>query len=91
MKIGNLAARSQLILQMIADLIFNPELRLIDGTVIRDRQDAIAFARRQQAWPVHDEGEEILHLLETAIRPEEVEAAAKRFRSWITRLGLMDR
>jgi hypothetical protein len=72
---------------MIADLIFDPELRLIDGTVIRDRQDAIAFARGRRGRRA--EGAEALRLLERAMRPEEVETAAQRFRSWIKRLELV--
>jgi hypothetical protein len=66
---------------MAADLIFNPELRLIDGSVIRDRRDAVAFARKHE-WRA--EGADVLRFLERAVKPEEVEAAGQRFRSWIT-------
>jgi hypothetical protein len=72
---------------MIADLIFDPELRLVDGTVIRDRQDAIAFTRGLRGRRA--EGAEVLRLLERATKPEEVETAAQRFRSWINRLELL--
>jgi hypothetical protein len=75
---------------MKPDLIFNPELRLRDGTVIRDRQDALAFARRFQPQPALGVDKHILHVLENAITPEEVEAAAQRFRGWLKRLDLVD-
>jgi hypothetical protein len=65
---------------MTADLVFDPELQLTDGTVIRDRQDAVAFARKHQQ---RAEGADVLRFLERAVKPEEIEAAAQRFRSWI--------
>jgi hypothetical protein len=73
---------------MIIDLVFNPEMRLIDGTIIRDGRDAIAFARKR-ARLGSAEGREILGLLENATSPEECEAAAQRLRGWIIRLGLL--
>jgi hypothetical protein len=73
---------------MTIDLAFNPEMRLIDGTVIRDGRDAIAFAP-ELARSGSVEGREILGLLESATRPEECKAAAQRLRGWIIRLGLL--
>ena len=67
------------------DLVFNPEIRLADGTIIRNREDAIAFARRRVS-PASSESRRIVQSLESAGRPEEVEAAARQFRSWLTRL-----
>ena len=32
---------------MAVDFVFNPELRLVDGTIIRDLDDALNFARAQ--------------------------------------------
>ena len=54
---------------MSPDLVFDPELRLRDGTVIRTREDAIAFARAQQPRPGADERDAVLHQLERASRP----------------------
>ena len=87
---GNLIRTSRIALQMMLDVVFSPELRLVDGTVIRSRQEAIAFARAQEARPGVDERDEILHLLERAAKPEEVEFAAQRFRSWMAQLELLD-
>jgi hypothetical protein len=75
---------------MVLDLVFNPEIRLADGTIIRNRDDAIAFARRQQVHLARDQSGPILRILENATRPEEIEAAARQFRSWVTRLKLID-
>ena len=74
---------------MSPDLVFNPELRLLDGTVIRTREDAIAFARAQEPRPGADERDEVLHQLERASRPEEAEAAGRHFRSWLAQLELL--
>ena len=75
---------------MTFDLLFNPELRLVDGTVIRDREDAVRFARAQELRPGIDERDEVLHRLERASRPEEFEGAAQHFRRWLAGLELID-
>jgi len=63
-------------------------LRLVDGTVIRDREDAIKFARAQEPRPGVDErDDEVLHGLE---RPEDLEAAAQHSRRWFAGLELLD-
>ena len=87
---GEPDTRAKFIAQMTLDLIFNPQLRLLDGTVIRDRQDAIRFVRRQQGRSGFTQGAEIVDCLERAARPEDLEAAAHRFRSWLVGLGLLD-
>ena len=76
--------------QMTLDLLFNPELHLVDGTVIRDREDAVRFARAQELRPGIDERDEVLHRLERASRPEELEGAAQHFRRWLAGLELID-
>ena len=73
-------------IQMSPDLIFNPEIRLSDGTIIRNREDAVEFARRRVRPST--ESRRIVHRLESA-RPEEVEAAAQQFRGWVARLKLV--
>jgi hypothetical protein len=72
---------------MSPDLVFNPEILLTDGTIIRNREDAIAFARRRMRRE-SSESRHIVQSLERARRPEEVEAAAQQFRGWIARLKL---
>jgi hypothetical protein len=69
------------------DLTFDPEIRLTDGTIIRNREDAIAFARQHVRRDSSESGQ-IVHSLES-MRPEEVEAAARRFRRWVARLNLV--
>jgi hypothetical protein len=75
---------------MTLDLLFNPEIRLVDGTVIRNRGDAVRFARAQEPRPGVDERDEVLHRLERASRPEDVEGAAQHFRRWVAGLELLD-
>jgi hypothetical protein len=72
---------------MSPDLVFDPEIRLTDGTVIRSREDAIAFTR-QRVHRESSEGRHIARSLESA-RPEAVEAAAQQFRRWVARLKLV--
>ena len=71
---------------MTIDLVFSPELRLSDGTVIKDRNAAIQFVRNHRACSPDAESVQILHLLESATTPEELESAAQRFRSWVAHL-----
>ncbi len=71
---------------MTIDLVFSPELRLSDGTVIKDRNAAIQFVRNYRARSPDAESVQILHLLESATTPEELESAAQRFRSWVAHL-----
>jgi hypothetical protein len=75
---------------MSIDLVFSPEIRLSDGTIIRNREDAIAFARQHQMGQGRSESQQILRILESATRPEEIEAVARRFRSWVIRLKSVD-
>ena len=72
--------------QMPVDLVFTPEVRASDGTLIYDRKDAIQFARNYRARAPDEESAQILHLLESATTPEELESAAQRFRSWVAHL-----
>jgi hypothetical protein len=75
---------------MTIDFVFNPELRLVDGTVIRNRDDALAFARAQEGRPGVDKRDEVLHGLERAKAPAEAKAAAARFRDWLAELEVLD-
>ena len=71
---------------MTIDLVFSPELRLSDGTVIKNRNAAIQFVRNHRARSPDVESVQIQHLLESATTPEELESAAQRFRSWVAHL-----
>src|SRR5262245_37198528 len=53
-----------------------PELRLKDGRVIRDIEDALDFAREQEGRPGVDQRDEVLHKMERAENTEEAHAAA---------------
>jgi hypothetical protein len=75
---------------MALDFAFNPELRLIDGQIIRDLSDALVFTRAQEARPGVDDRDEVLHLLERARTAAEAEHAATRFRAWLAELEILD-
>jgi hypothetical protein len=64
---------------MATEFYFTPELHLRDGRIIRDLEDAKAFAREQEARPGVDQRDEILHKMERAERGEEAHAAATLF------------
>lgn len=72
---------------MTIDLVFTPELRLSDGTVIKDRNAAIQYLRNYHVRAPDAGSAQVLHLLESATTPEELESAAQRFRSWVSHLG----
>jgi len=75
---------------MAADFLFNPEPRLLDGTVIRNRDDAVAFLRAQEARPGVDDRDELLHLIERAKDSHAVEILGGRFREWLRELEILD-
>lgn len=75
---------------MAADFLFNPELRLIDGTVIRNRADALLFLRAQEARPGVDDRDELLHLLERANDAGAMRVAGSRFCEWLRELEVLD-
>jgi hypothetical protein len=64
---------------MSIEFNFTPELHLIDGRIIRNIKDAIAFAREQEVRPGVDRRDEVLHALERARDREEAHAAAHLF------------
>jgi hypothetical protein len=53
---------------------FTPELHLLDGRIVRNLEDAIAFAREQEPRPGVDERDEALHRLERAETREQAHA-----------------
>src|SRR6266550_6796689 len=78
--------RLQVIRRMAIEFHFTPELHLKDGRVIRDLDDALSFAREQEARPGVDQRDEILHKIEHARRKEEAHAAAHSFLRWLEEL-----
>jgi hypothetical protein len=75
---------------MAADFYFTPELHLKDGRVIRDIEDALSFAREQEARPGIDQRDEVLHKLERAKRKEDIHAAAHLFLRWLEQLDILE-
>ena len=68
---------------------FTPELHLRDGRVIRHLQDALNFAREQEARPGVDQRDEVLHNIERAQTVEEAHAAAHQFLRWLEEIELL--
>ena len=75
---------------MAVELNFTPELRLIDGRIIRNLEDAAMFAREHGSRPGVDQRDEVLHALERAGSKEEAHAAAHLFLRWLEELELID-
>jgi hypothetical protein len=73
-----------------ADRVFTPELHLVDGRIIRNIEDAMAFAREQETRPGVDRRDEVLHTLELARSIEEAYAAAHLFLRWLEELEIVD-
>jgi hypothetical protein len=69
---------------------FTPELHLVDGRIIRNIEDAIAFVREQETRPGVDRRDEVLHTLERARSMEEAHAAAHLFLQWLEELEIVD-
>jgi hypothetical protein len=74
----------------MVDFAFNPELRLMDGSIIRNRDDALAFLRAQEARPGVDDRDELLHAFERIRDPDALELVALRFRDWLRELEILD-
>jgi hypothetical protein len=75
---------------MSIEFNFTPELHLLDGRIIRNIADAIAFAREQEARPGVDRRDEVLHALERARDREEAHAAAHLFLRWLEELEIVE-
>lgn len=75
---------------MATEFYFAPELRLEDGRVIRDIEDALGFAREQEARPGVDQRDEVLHKMERAKSNEESHAAAHLFLRWLEELDILE-
>jgi hypothetical protein len=69
---------------------FTPELRLIDGRIIRNLEDATGFMREHEARPGVDRRDEVLHTLEHARTQEELYAAANLFLAWLEELEIVE-
>ncbi len=75
---------------MAVEFNFTPELRLTDGRIIRNLEDAALFAREHEPRPGVDRRDEVLHALERAQNQEEAHAAAHLFLQWLEELELVD-
>jgi hypothetical protein len=75
---------------MATEFYFTPELHLKDGRIIRDLDDATAFAREQEARPGVDQRDEVLHKMERAEGDEEAHAAAHSFVRWLEELDILE-
>ena len=75
---------------MVDNFNFTPELRLIDGRIIRDLADAIAYVREHESRPGIDQRDEVLHALERAQTREEAHAAALQFVRWLEELEIVE-
>jgi len=71
---------------MIQEFYVTPELHLKDGRIIRDLDDAAAFAREQEVRPGVDQRDEILHAIERAQDREQAHAAAHAFLRWLEQI-----
>ena len=85
----NLAADERFSRSMAPEFNFTPELHLVDGRVIRDLEDAIAFVREQEPRPGVDQRDEVLHAMERAQNHEQALAAAYQFLLWLEGLELV--
>jgi hypothetical protein len=75
---------------MAIEFYFTPELHLKDGRIIRDLDDAMSFAREQEARPGVDQRDEVLHRMEHAQSREEAHAAAHLFVRWLEELEILE-
>jgi hypothetical protein len=75
---------------MAAAFYFTPELHLKDGRIIRHIDDALSFAREQEARPGVDQRDEVLHKIERAQSQEEAHAAAHSFLRWLEELDVLE-
>jgi hypothetical protein len=69
---------------------FTPELRLADGRIIRNLEDAVLFAREHESRPGVDRRDEVLHAIERAQNEEQAHAAAHLFLRWLEELELVE-
>jgi hypothetical protein len=75
---------------MAVEFYFTPELHLKDRRIIRDLDDALSFAREQEARPGVDQRDEVLHKMERAQSKEEANAAAHAFLRWLEELEVLE-
>jgi hypothetical protein len=75
---------------MTVELNFTPELRLVDGRIIRNIEDAASFVREHEPRPGVDQRDEVLHALERASTQEEAQAAGALFLNWLEQLEISE-
>lgn len=77
-------------IMLASNFRFSPELRLVDGRIIRNLEDAARFAREQETRPGVDQRDEVLHAIERAQTQEEAHAAAHLFLRWLEELEIVE-
>ena len=75
---------------MAIEFNFTPEIRLLDGRILRNVEDAIAFVREHESRPGVDRRDEVLHALERAQDREQALAAAQLFLQWLEELDFVE-
>jgi hypothetical protein len=75
---------------MAFEFNFTPEIRLLDGRIVRNIEDAIAFVREHESRPGVDRRDEVLHALERASNREQAYAAANLFLEWLEELDVVE-
>lgn len=68
----------------------DPPIRLRDGRVIGNADEAAALVRTQELRPGVDRRDEVLHGLERAQTGEQQRAAVQAFRDWLDALEVLD-
>jgi len=74
----------------MVEFYFTPELHLADGRIIRNLDDAAAYAREHELRPGVDRRDEVLHTIERARTREQAHAAAHLFLRWLEELEVVE-
>jgi hypothetical protein len=72
----------------LAEVQLSPIIVIDHTRTLRTAADALALLREHETRPGIDDRDEVLHQLERAKSEEELDAALKRFRSWLLTWGL---
>jgi len=75
---------------MAFEFNFTPEIRLKDGRIVRNVEDAAQLLREHEPRPGVDRRDEVLHMLERAETREQALAASHVFLRWLEELELVD-
>jgi hypothetical protein len=76
---------------MTPRIIFKPELRLADGTVLRSGDDVLIFLLSEKSRPRPNELKEILDLLTDGDDPLAADRASTLVRNWLSETDFLKR